>query len=60
LGKKLDFRLNGYLPIGKTKIWSYEFSHFQGYNIILSGRREAAMRGLNAEMGYQFQKNEKL
>lgn len=53
---RFDFRLNGYLPIGKTKTSSYKFSHFQGYNIILSKSREFAMRGVNAEAGYHFQK----
>ncbi len=53
LGEILDFRINGYLPVGDTSSSMYhtKFSHFVNHSMILSSKKEFAMRGLNAEVG---------
>lgn len=52
LGKILDFRLNGYLPLGKTQSsFKTSFDHFEGNFMILSRKRDVALRGANAEVG---------
>lgn len=53
LGKVWDFRLNGYLPVGKNKtsIFHTRFNAFKNHYMILKSKREYAMRGLNAEVG---------
>ena len=50
-GKVWDFRINGYLPLGKTSsaFWGSGFDHFRGHFAFLSGKREFALRGGNAE-----------
>lgn len=58
LGRIWDFRLNGYLPVGNTKS---SFSHpsfhdFRGHHLILSRKREFAMKGANAEVGFHMTK----
>lgn len=51
LGERWDFRINGYLPVGKTKsaFWGSDFDHFHGHFAFLSGKRESALKGINAE-----------
>lgn len=54
LGREWDFRLNGYLPVGKKRsfIFDVEFDGFHHHHLMLSFKREVAMKGLNAETGY--------
>ncbi|MBS0653088.1 MAG: inverse autotransporter beta domain-containing protein [Verrucomicrobia bacterium] len=51
LGKVWDFRVNGYLPVGKktSSLWGTRFDHFQGHYAILSGKKEFALKGVNGE-----------
>lgn len=51
LGEVWDYRINGYLPVGKTKsgFWGYNFDHFQNNAAILSRKREFALKGVDAE-----------
>lgn len=53
LGKVWDFRINGYLPVGKkhTSLYHAKFHEFEGNHMILRLKREFAMKGLNAEAG---------
>jgi len=56
LGEVWDFRINGYLPVGKkTKFFSnFRFDRFRGNSLILSRKREFAMQGANAEVGFHW------
>lgn len=56
LGKRFDVRAAGYLPLGhkESKYYHTKFSHFAGNNAFLSQRREFAMKGINAEVGYHI------
>lgn len=53
LGKVWDVRLNGYLPVGhkRSSFYNADFGYFSGNSILLKGRRDLAMRGLNLEAG---------
>lgn len=56
LGQVWEARINGYLPVGKTeKFFSrFRFDRFRGNSLILSRKREFAMKGFNAEVGYHW------
>ncbi len=56
LGEVWDFRINGYLPVGKTKsrFFHTKFDAFKGNHLIISRKREFAMKGVNAEVGGHF------
>lgn len=58
LGQFWDFRLNGYLPIGSTKssFYSAQFARFKEHYLILSRKREFALKGGNAEVGFHVEK----
>ena len=53
LGETWDFRLNGYLPVGPRKSSFFHphftFDSFKNHYMVLSNKREIAMRGMNAE-----------
>ncbi|MBS0648461.1 MAG: inverse autotransporter beta domain-containing protein [Verrucomicrobia bacterium] len=53
LGEIWDFRLNGYIPVGKkdSHLFHTRFHEFKHNSIILSSRKEIAMKGGNAEVG---------
>jgi hypothetical protein len=53
LGKLVDFRMNGYLPVG-TKIsdpYNPVFANFAGNYMFIWRNYQAAMKGANAEIG---------
>ena len=53
LGRIWDFRINGYLPVGKKQS-DFSRSHyatFHGHNLLIRHSREYAMKGANAEAG---------
>jgi hypothetical protein len=56
LGKRMEYRMNGYFPVGRTKgrAYNYEFSNFEGNNILLKYRKKFAMTGGDAEIGAHF------
>lgn len=51
LGKVWDFRINGYLPVGgkSSPFWGHQFDHFKDNYAYLSGKKEFALKGANAE-----------
>jgi len=51
LGKVWDFRINGYLPVGgkSSPFWGHHFDHFKDNYAYLSGKKEFALKGANAE-----------
>jgi hypothetical protein len=59
LGERLDFRLNGYLPIGAKTSEPYDttFSAFSGNQMLVSQKYQSAMKGANAEFGLHFAKS---
>jgi len=56
LGTVWDFRLNGYLPVGKThtSIFHSKFDKFKGHFMLLDSTRQFALKGLNGEVGYHL------
>jgi len=59
LGERCDFRINGYMPVGKkvTSPCQTKFIGFLGHNMILSQKYQFAMKGFNAEFGVHFGKS---
>jgi hypothetical protein len=62
LGHIWDFRLNGYLPVGKKQSPNYdlEFDRFEGHQALIRQKYEYALAGLNAEGGAHVNCLEKL
>lgn len=60
LGTVLDFRMNGYLPIGAKTSDPYDFSFqtFSGHSMLISQKIQSAMKGADAEFGFHFGKGE--
>lgn len=54
LGALFDFRINGYLPVGKKTSNPYDpvFSTFSGHSMLLSQKIQSAMKGADAEFGW--------
>ena len=53
VGRRMEYRINGYFPLGKdkTRKYHYQFDEFEGHNIILKSRQQRALRGGDAEVG---------
>lgn len=53
LGKRMEYRVNGYFPVGKTKSHKYhfEFDEFEKHRIMLKGKQRQAKTGFDAEVG---------
>lgn len=60
LGALWDFRINGYLPAGNkiTSPYNVKFDEFSGHRLILSQKRQFAMKGADAEIGFHFGKSQ--
>ena len=58
LSEVWDFRLSGYLPVGKTasSFDPSEFAKFSGHSLYFSRKREIALGGINAEAGCHVNK----
>lgn len=56
LGKRFDFRINGYLPVGKQcrSVCGTRFNGFVGHRMKLLQKYQFAMKGFNAELGCHF------
>ncbi len=61
LGNLWDFRLNGYVPLGKHVTCPYDtkFSEFLGHSMIVSEKYQLAMDGANAELGVHFGRSQR-
>jgi hypothetical protein len=59
LGKLLDFRINGYLPVGEKISDPYHptFGAFSGHYMLVSQKYQSAMKGADAEFGFHFGKS---
>lgn len=59
LGTFWDCRLNGYLPVGRkiTSPYKVKFAQFLNHSAIVSQKRQFAMKGLNADVGFHFGKS---
>lgn len=59
LGAFWDCRLNGYLPVGRkiTSPYRVKFAHFLDHSALLSQKRQFAMKGFNADIGFHFGKS---
>jgi hypothetical protein len=53
LGKRIEYRMNGYFPVGKDKTSSYghQFDRFKGNRILIKSREKWALTGGDAEIG---------
>ncbi len=58
LGRYLDYRINGYFPVGKHKgsLSDASFDHFSGNSLYLARKQELALKGTNAEVGVHIAK----
>jgi hypothetical protein len=58
IGTFFDFRLNGYLPVGKKTSSPYDtsFADFSGHYMYLDQKYQSAMKGFNAEVGFHLGK----
>jgi hypothetical protein len=58
LGDTWDFRVNGYLPVGKkvSKAYDVEFAEFSGHSILVHHKFRYAMKGIDGEVGFHFGK----
>ncbi len=58
LGRYLDYRINGYFPVGKHKgsLSDATFDHFAGNSVYLARKQELALKGTNAEVGVHIAK----
>lgn len=56
LGERWDFRVDGYLPVGakRSRAFDFSFDFFPDNSFLLTGKRELAMKGIDAEAGYHF------
>ena len=55
LGRIWDFRINGYFPIGRKESPYFHrstFYAFQGNSMLIKNKRDFAMKGANAEVGF--------
>ena len=59
---KVDYRINGYLPVGAKRSGPYDtaFKAFSGHHLLLSQKHQSAMKGADAEIGTHFGKCESL
>lgn len=59
LGKRIDFRVNAYLPIEKnvTILADPVFAKFSGQNVLLTQDVQFAMQGMNTNLGLHFGSN---
>ena len=59
LGALWDFRINGYLPVGRkiTSPYNTKFDKFSGHHLLLSQKYQFAMKGADAELGFHFGKS---
>ena len=59
LGPVWDVRVNGYLPVGKkiTSPYAIKFGQFFDHELLLSQKRQFAMKGAEAELGFHFGKS---
>ena len=53
LGKRMEYRMNGYFPVGghRSDKYGYKFNHFSGNNIFLRQKQKIALKGGDAEIG---------
>jgi len=56
LGDFFDFRINGYLPVGRKTSGFYDavFGTFSGHHLLLSEKIQSAMKGADAEFGFHL------
>jgi hypothetical protein len=59
LGEIIDFRLNGYLPVGRkvSPFYDTTFESFSGNYVLISQKYQFAMKGADAEVGLHFDKS---
>ena len=53
LSKRMEYRINGYFPVGEDKShqYSFKFDQFDGHRIILKSKQKRVLTGGDAEIG---------
>lgn len=53
LGKRMEYRMNGYFPVGEDESRGYDFKFdgFEGHHIVVKGKQKRIMTGGDAEIG---------
>ncbi len=61
VGSRMEYRLNGYFPVGGTKSHTYgrSFDKFKGHNIIVKRHQREAMTGGDGEIGVHITQSTK-
>ncbi len=61
LGDWMEYRINGYFPVGnqKTRKYGFEFAEFDGNEIILESKQQRVMTGGDAEVGVHLTQSTK-
>src|SRR4051812_5900552 len=59
VGERMEYRINGYFPLGKQKSpeYGFDFDKFKGNSIILKAKQSQAMLGFDAEVGAHIPQN---
>ncbi|MGC2595999.1 MAG: inverse autotransporter beta domain-containing protein [Rhabdochlamydiaceae bacterium] len=61
LGERMEYRMNGYFPVGDRKSHKYrfKFDEFDGNHIFIKGKQRYAMIGADAEVGAHITQSRK-
>jgi trimeric autotransporter adhesin len=53
LGERMEYRVNGYFPVGDNKSYKYgfKFDEFKGNDIFIKAKQRRAFTGFDAELG---------
>jgi hypothetical protein len=53
LGKRMEYRVNGYFPVGndQSRKYGFKFDEFKGHHILLKAKQRRALTGFDAEIG---------
>lgn len=53
LGKRMEYRVNAYFPVGETesKTYHHKFEKFEGNRMMIKSRKKYAMTGVDGEVG---------
>ncbi len=61
VGKRMEYRMNGYFPVGNDKSdrYGFRFDKFKGHNIFMRSGQKYAMTGGDAEIGVHITQSTK-
>lgn len=56
VGKRMEYRLNGYFPVGKktSRYYGLKFHEFKGYSMFVERTQKRALSAIDGEVGVHF------